>query len=339
VRGIAYSTAGTGVLGGASALSGATTGVLGSVASPAGRGVCGVNSGTNGGTGVLGVAAGGGTARGVYGRTSIGVGVFGQATGSGGTGVSGHGYTGIEASGTYGVTAHGGTWGVYGSGTSGVYGNGRNAVFGDSLDPIGNGVFGRAGANSSGACGVRGVASFPAAYAAHFTGKTHVQGTFTASNKQFLIDHPQDPANKTLAHSCVEAPEMLNVYSGSATLDAQGTATVRMPRYFRFLNRDHRYQLTAIGTAAPNLHIARKITASSFRIAGGTPGQEVCWIVTGVRADAWADQHPLRVERFKKPRDRGRYFNPEVFGKPKKAGINYAALPKARPTRRPRKAA
>jgi hypothetical protein len=42
-------------------------------------------------------------------------------------------------------------------------------------------------------------------------GLQHVAGTFTATTRMFLIDHPQDPANRTLAHSCVEAPEMLNV--------------------------------------------------------------------------------------------------------------------------------
>jgi hypothetical protein len=94
-----------------------------------------------------------------------------------------------------------------------------------------------------------------------------------------------------------------------------------MPRYFRTLNRDYRYQITAIGAPAPGLYVARKIQHRSFAIAGGVPGQEVCWQVTGVRQDAWAQKHPLRVERTKKPGDRGKYLHPELFGKSQSAAI------------------
>jgi hypothetical protein len=148
-----------------------------------------------------------------------------------------------------------------------------------------------------------------------------VEGSFSASSEQSLIDHPQDPANRTLAHSCVEAPEMLNVYSGVVALDANGRATVRMPRYFGALNGDARYQLTAINAAAPDLHVATEIAASSFVIAGGVPGQERWWIVTGVWHDACAAKHPLLVDRPKRRTDRIKYLNPELFDRPGTEGI------------------
>lgn len=129
---------------------------------------------------------------------------------------------------------------------------------------------------------------------------------------------------------------MLNIYSGTATLDGKGTATVRLPRYFRALNTDYRYQLTAIGAQAPGLYVSRKVERASFAIAGGVPGQEVCWIVTGVRQDAWAQKHPLRVEQIKRRNDRGKFLNPEVFGEPKFAAMHPAPKVPRRPRRLPR---
>src|SRR4029450_1931890 len=125
----------------------------------------------------------------------------------------------------------------------------------------------------------------PAGWAGWFVGNNHVVGSLSKTGGSFLIDHPQDPANKTLEHSFVEGPERLNVYRGNVTLDANGRATVRMPRYFRALNRDYSYQLTAVGAQAPGLYVAREIERNSFAIAGGVPGQKVCWIVTGAGQD------------------------------------------------------
>ena len=96
----------------------------------------------------------------------------------------------------------------------------------------------------------------PGAYAGYFVGNTHVTGTLSKSAGSFKIDHPLDPENKTLSHSFVESPDMKNIYDGQVPLDDDGGATVKLPAYFGALNRDFRYQLTAIGGAAPSLHIA-----------------------------------------------------------------------------------
>jgi hypothetical protein len=45
------------------------------------------------------------------------------------------------------------------------------------------------------------------------------------------------------------------------------------------------------------------------------------------------------MERTKKPKDRGTYLNPEVFGKPRKAAIQYVPVPKLRRLRLPKVAA
>ena len=50
-----------------------------------------------------------------------------------------------------------------------------------------------------------------------------------------------------------------------------------------------------------------------FRIAGGSPGLEVSWQVTGIRQDAWAKAYPLHVEEEKPAAERGKYLHPELY--------------------------
>jgi hypothetical protein len=236
-----------------------------------------------------------------------------QSNGSAaGVGVAATGQTGVQASGvTQGVVASGANFGVAGTGAYGVQGLGDDVgIYGESLT-----------------------------YAGDFAGNVRISGTLEAPGKAFLIDHPADPARKTLAHSCVEAPEVLTIYRGTVTLDGRGRATVRMPGYFRTINTDFGYQLTAVGAAAPELHVAREIERNSFAIAGGTPGQKVCWVVTSVRSDPWIKAHPFRVERRKRRKDQGKYLHPELYGMPRSAAMNRPAkLDKPRTPRTPPKA-
>jgi hypothetical protein len=43
---------------------------------------------------------------------------------------------------------------------------------------------------------------------------------------------------------------------------------------------------------------------------------KVCWQVTGIRRDPWAEAHRIRVEKKKTRIERGTYRHPEVYGKP-----------------------
>ena len=152
--------------------------------------------------------------------------------------------------------------------------------------------------------------------AGDFQGHVHVLGTLTKGSGGFRVDHPLDAENRYLAHSFVESPEMKNVYDGLATLDDDGQATVELPTWFEALNDTFRYQLTPIGAPGPNLHVSRQLASNRFTIAGGAPGMEVSWQVTGVRRDAWAQANPLIVEQDKSPQERGYYLHPEAHGKP-----------------------
>jgi len=151
-------------------------------------------------------------------------------------------------------------------------------------------------------------------WAGFFSGDVRVTGTLNPTRGGFEIDHPLDPASSVLRHSFVESDEMKNVYDGTVALDASGAAWVELPDWFEALNDDIRYQLTAVGAPAPNLHVAERVAGNRFRIAGGEPGMEICWMVTGVRQDASARSAPLIVEEAKSPDDVGRYVDPVAHG-------------------------
>jgi hypothetical protein len=127
----------------------------------------------------------------------------------------------------------------------------------------------------------------------------HVDGTLSKTAGSFKIDHPLDPEHKYLSHSFIESPDMMNVYNGNVTLDANGRATVELPDYFEALNRDFRYQLTAVGAPGPNLYIAEGVQQNRFKIAGGRPYASVSWQVTGIRQDTFANEHRIKVEEDK----------------------------------------
>jgi hypothetical protein len=140
-------------------------------------------------------------------------------------------------------------------------------------------------------------------------------------DKPFKIDHPLDPKNKYLLHTAVESPERKNVYDGVAWLDKDGAAWVELPEWFEALNKDFHYQLTAIGGAAPELHVAEEISDNRFRIAGGEEGMKVCWHVTGVRNDPWAAARPFEVEQEKGEEERGRYLVPSLYDAPEEQKV------------------
>ena len=69
------------------------------------------------------------------------------------------------------------------------------------------------------------------------------------------------------------------------------------------------------------MYIAEEIRDNRFKIAGGRPGLKVSWQVTGIRRDAYATAHPIRVEEKKAPDEQGYYLHPEAFGLPPERGI------------------
>jgi hypothetical protein len=163
------------------------------------------------------------------------------------------------------------------------------------------------------------------------TGAVSITGTLSATGtKNFRIDHPLDPGNKYLTHAAIESSEVLNLYSGNATLDGSGSAVVQLPDWFEAINKDFRYQLTPIGAPGRDLYVAEEISGGHFKIAGGTPAGKVSWQVTGVRNDAWEKAYPMVVEADKGS-ERGHYLTPELYGQPASARIGYEAVPEGQP--------
>lgn len=298
------------------------------------------------------------------GTTETTVGVYGEHVSSGNWGEIGHsiygvygkqnssGSFGILGSSQYGIYGKGGTYGAYGlhaSGKWGHLGNVSYAVYGQDNSSGNYGYFGGTyGAygeeNNSGNSGLLGSSDYgvygysdtgtgvygatTSGDAGYFEGDVNVTGTLSKGAGSFKIDHPLDPANKYLYHSFVESPDMMNIYNGNITLDSDGEATVELPDYFKALNGDFRYQLTAIGAPAPNLYVAEEISDNNFKIAGGEAGMKVSWMVTGVRQDAFANDHRIIPEVDKSGDERGKYLHPDENGVSETLGIGYEAQQK-----------
>ena len=154
---------------------------------------------------------------------------------------------------------------------------------------------------------------FTSTLAGYFEGDVDVTGFLTKGGGTFKIDHPLDPENKFLYHSFVESPDMMNIYNGNITTDVNGDATVTLPDYFDTLNKDFRYQLTAVGTFA-QVMIAEKISGNQFKIKSNQPNVEISWQVTGVRQDKFANAHRVVPEVNKIGKEKGRYLHPELYG-------------------------
>jgi hypothetical protein len=151
------------------------------------------------------------------------------------------------------------------------------------------------------------------------TGNVQITGSLSKGSGSFLIDHPQDPANKVLRHSFVESPDMMNVYNGIVVLNANGEAVIELPGYFDSLNKDYKYQLTAVGRYAP-VFIKEEIINNKFIVASQNgpidSGIKVSWQVTGVRKDSYAVKNPIITEEIKGQDNdfkKGEYVNPGVY--------------------------
>lgn len=230
---------------------------------------------------------------------------------------------------------------VYGSnlrtnGGHGVFGIGFNGVVGqtgqsqgyavyaenyDNIAPLGDGV----GVAGRGYYGVFGEDRYSGGQAGAFG--VYSNGNLGASGtKAFQIDHPTDPENKFLRHFSIESNEVLNVYRGTVSFDANGQAVVKLPDYFNEININISYQLTPVGAYMP-LYVLEKVNENNeFVIAGGVAGKEVSWAVYAERNDLYLQKNPQQrqTELEKRPHEKGNYLMPNLYG----AGEDKAILKK-----------
>jgi hypothetical protein len=340
---------------------GVTLGSQGQSANPFGIGMLGFNGfgglsqrfKTSSGfqrVGVWGDAEGGneiGEGIGVVGTSDTGVGVLAEnnigSTFPALIAVAGSAASGGKNNGSPGISATGGdngccdSSGAGGKGGAGIVGRGGADVTNGPVSSPGlGGSF--VGGDSAGCegtgCRGDGIFAMPGkgplghvnGLAGFFDGDIQVLGGIFASTKDFKVDHPLDPSNKYLLHASIESSEMMNLYTGNVTTDAQGEAVVPLPEWFETLNTDFRYQLTVIGQFAQAI-IAREIGGHQFAIRTSLPNVKVSWQVTGVRQDAFAKAHPLVVEQLKDVRERGYYLHPELYGAPPDKQMEWARHP------------
>ncbi len=359
------STAGTGVFGSSSAghgvhgLSTSASGIRGE--SGSGYGVYGMASGTSGanfgvhgqsasstGVGVNGIASSAtGVSYGVYGASASpsGYGIYsqGRAKVAGSLTVEGRVDTGKLTTLTDFIGSPGAIV-VNDPNPSVAFGATRLGLYAESRGAGANatGVLGRARATDVGdvSIGVHGFATGAGGnygvYGAAISGTTNWAGYFSGSLfattansgiKNFMIDHPMDPANKVLMHSSIEGEERMNLYRGIVKTDAQGYATVTMPSYFDALNEDIQYQVSVIDEADSAdfvlAKVVQKLRNGKFKIRTSVPGTEVHWQVSGRRHDPTSEFYPLEVERMKNKDEKGKYYAPEAYGKDKSLGMGY----------------
>jgi hypothetical protein len=286
---------------------------------------------TDGHVGYLGRS---GTA--VYGTTPTGLGVYGEG---GNSGVSG-----------YSASAHGvvgssdGAAGVYGqgSGMEGVGGYHTGSGYSGSLATSTDGAYGLSGSSGSwgslgrynlGVYGYMASAAFD--WAGYFEGDAKVTGYLSVegdlyvygANKNFLIDHPLDPENKLLRHTCVESPENLVIYRGKIALDDGGEAVVQLPDYFPALTDEREATVTLTPVGRPFLTGYEWQAGNGSFTVYGEPRREVSWVVYADRDDPVVRQGSLPVEIEKPPESklcaRGKLLRPTAYGYPESMAQGY----------------
>jgi trimeric autotransporter adhesin len=304
------------------------------------------------GTGGVGVTAegGGGGSENISGAGGNAINAFGGSAGNGNGGI------GVSAAGGFGTGGDLVETGIGGAGVVATGGDSELFSGGDGIDATGgaggqgenfasasgNGVVGTGGqggfqeadgsggfftGGTAGGFGGIGIEVFAGSdLAGFFEGDVVITGNLSAGSKNFKIDHPLDPANKYLSHASIESSEMINIYTGNATTDAQGDAEVKLPDWFEAVNTDFRYQLTVIGQFAQAI-VSSRVSNHQFGIKTDKPNVDVSWQITGVRQDAYAKAHPLVVEQDKNARERGFYLHPELYGAPAEKGIAWSHHP------------
>jgi hypothetical protein len=274
-------------------------------------GVAGTYNTSNYGTGIHGLGYQGVPLEDANTGFSIGnqdLGVYGSANTAGveGTSTGGIGVVGYNKNGSFAATTGGGnSYGVYGY---------ANNIGGAPVPATRYGVYGYAtGAATN--------------YAGYFSGNVQITGSIAKGSGTFKIDHPLDPENKYLYHSFIESPDMMNIYNGNITTDANGYATVEMPAYFEALNKDFRYQLTVIGTFAQAM-VSKEMENGKFQVQTNQPNVKVSWQVTGVRNDKYAQAHRVVAEVEKEAELKGRYLHAAEWGMPASKSADAVTRPK-----------
>ena len=128
-----------------------------------------------------------------------------------------------------------------------------------------------------------------------------VYGSVNSNVKNFVIDHPLDPENKSLVHSSLEGPEIAVFYRGEGQLE-NGKVKIKLPDYFEALTRKAN-RTVLLTPKFDSDELISNLAASAvdngkFKVRASdndNPNQKFYWEVKAVRADVAT----LEVERLK----------------------------------------
>ena len=113
----------------------------------------------------------------------------------------------------------------------------------------------------------------------------------TNPTKAFIIDHPDDPQNQYLVHTCLEGPEVGVFYRGKGVILDNFSTTIQLPSYTKKLAYDYTVQLTPIGNSKRQIVLeCSEVEDCKFTVYG--ENVEFFWIVH-------ANRNALDVEPYK----------------------------------------
>lgn len=167
-------------------------------------------------------------------------------------------------------------------------------------------------------------------YAGYFAGNVRVTGSLTKGSGSFLIDHPQDPKNKTLRHNFVESPEYLCLYRGKAKIGASGKKQVKLPNYFTTLTKANEatIHLSSIGKKPHPLSYEWKDSFDAFFVYG-EPNTEISYIVLADRDDPAIHilSRPVEEDKGNGNGVKGEYLHPEAYESKSRNVADVAEMP------------
>jgi len=156
------------------------------------------------------------------------------------------------------------------------YYNKKNCCISAGIGPVG--PVGPAGQGNTGNTGPTG----PTGMMGHI-GPSRRGDTGPPGSKTFIVDHPDDPVNKYLVHSCLEGPEAGVFYRGSGEITNNKSVVICLPAYVKKLSLDVTISVSPIYDGRLKMYNFTELEGNSFTVYG--ENGRFNWIAIGKRND------------------------------------------------------
>jgi len=156
------------------------------------------------------------------------------------------------------------------------YSKKKNCCISAGIGPIG--PVGPAGQGHTGNTGPTGPMGMMGHIGASRRGDTGPPGP-----KTFIVDHPDDPENKYLIHSCLEGPEAGVFYRGSGEITNNKCVIIDLPAYVNNLSFDVTINVSPIYDGHLKMYNFTELEGNSFTVYG--ENGRFNWLAIGKRND------------------------------------------------------